>query len=450
MSKKLIIFLVIDVIVITSLIIANNVIGARVESSVDEQLQAIFTENAATAPFQFEYNEVKANPFGRSITITGFKMLGDQFIPLDMQANSVKLKMPVSEIISLARNKELKSINKMSIDLQGPVFKSEDSDARFLAKSMKMTFRGEASLFEMERMDDGFLPSTKQSLDINFQDMGWEGIEDLMLELPEQVQSALGAAYSQTGDFRLAVEYDPYKKQINLKRWEMDSKTTSAKGQALFNFTGDSFEDFEPKDGHIEMEYTLGKIKESYPELGEYSLKKAELGFNLDLDFEKSRDNFSSTNVLSLTPIKSLTYNMSMEGLKFEPAESLTDMIAQFDTSIDLSLVSLNRMALGFKMGNQDMELTTLALRLNNLVELTGKAKMAYQLLPNQGYFGEEAEVLVFDNAHFEIESKSKEIDELLQILEESMPGPFPRKNGKLIIDLSGPISNPTIKGVTD
>lgn len=450
MSKKLIIFLTVDALIIASLFIANNAIGARVESSVEEQLQIIFTENAANAPFQFEYDEVKANPFGRSVTISGFKVIGDDFAPLDMEAESVKLKMPLSEILGLARNKELKSINKMSIDLQRPVFKSEDSDARFMAKSMKMTFKGEASLFEMERMDNGFLPSTKQSIDLHFQDMGWDGIEDLMSALPAQVQSAMGSTYSQTGDFRLTVEYDPYKKQINLKRWEMDGKTTSAKGQAVFNFTGESFNDFEPKNGHVEMSYDMAKVKEAFPELGEYSLKKASIDFELDLDFANLFNIQKLSDFSSLSPLKSLNFNMNIEGLKLTPSENLNDTFSQLGTSVDLSTFSMNRMALAFNMTNKKMELGDLTLKLENLLDLSASAKMSYEVMPNQGFFGDDAEVLVFDKAHLELESKSVEIDGFIRGMEESMPKPFPRKNGKLIIDLSGPITNPTIKGVTD
>lgn len=450
MSKKLIVFFAVVVVVIAGLFVANNVIGARVASSVDEQLQVIFTENAATAPFQFEYDEVTASPLGRSVTISGFKVRGEDLFPVDMEAQSVKLKMPLSEILALANNKELKSINKMSIDLQQPVFKSEETAAKFSAKSMKMTYTGEASLFEMERMDEGFLPSTKQSIDVHFQDMGWEGIEDLLAMLPNQVQSTLGDSYSQKGSFRLSAEFDPYKKQINFKRWEIDSKTTTVKAQALFNFTGDSFEDFEPKDGYVEMDYALGKLKESFPELGEYSIKKVKAELELDLDFEKARDNPESANIFAMTPIQNLSYSMRVDGLKLEPSESMTDQISQFDASFDLSVFSVNKMNIDFEMKNGEMSLNDLTIKIDDLIDLQGSAKMGYEVLPNQGYFGEEAEVAVFENAHIEIESKSLWIDELIKGMEAPMPKPFPRKNGKLIIDISGPISNPTFKGVND
>lgn len=450
MNNKTVIIIASLILVVVSLIIGNNIVGAQVAKSVDGQLQVIFTENAATAPFQFEYDEVKANPLGRSVTIIGFKMHGTGVFPMDMEASSVKLKMPLSQILEVAKNKDLKSINNMSIDLQNPVFKSEDSEAKFVAESMKLSFNGEASLFEMERMDQGILPSTKQSIDLHFKDMGWENIEDMMLELPEELKSAFGSKYSQSGDFRLALAYDPDKKQINLKRWEVNNKRTNIKGQALLNFTGNTFEDFEPKNGHIKMSYALSQFIDAKSDLGEFSLEKAEVILETDLDFEKASDNLASGDITSLTPIKNLSYSMNVEGLKLASAENLNDIFPQLGTSITFETFSMNKMTLDFEIANKEMELNTLTIQVDDMIDIEGSAKMEYQTLPNQRYDGVEDEVLVFEKAHLEIESKSNEIDELIQMLEETMPKPFPRKNGKIIIDLSGPLSKPTIKGVTD
>ena len=140
MSSKSIIPIIIGATIIAGLFIVNSVIGAKIASNVDEQLQAMLTENEANVMFRFEYAEISSNPLERSVTISGFKMHGADLFPADMQVESVKLKMPISQTLALARNKELKSINKMSIDFQNPVFKSEDTAAKFNAKSMKVTF----------------------------------------------------------------------------------------------------------------------------------------------------------------------------------------------------------------------------------------------------------------------------------------------------------------------
>lgn len=450
MSKKPIIFLAIVVVAIASLFITNNIIGAKVASSVDDQLQAILSSNEATATLLFEYDEVTANPLGRSVTLTGFKWSGGDFMDIDMQGESVKLKIPLSEIITLAGSNELKSIRKMSIDLRNPVFKSQDSEAKLLAKSMKLAFDGEASLFEIERMNKGILPSTKQSIDINFQDMRWENIGESFTTLPEEVQSALGTAQNALADYRLSIDFDPYKKKLNVKRLEVASKSTSASLEAEFNFTGESFEDFVPKDGHIEMDYSLSKLKESLPEIGEYSINKVKASLVMDLDFEKLRGNIVSKDIFSINPIESLNLSLSIDKLKLEPSQDVSNILGQFSTPIDLSVFSMKKMQIDFETKNKEMNINTLTLQVDDMIDVEGSVKMEYQALPNQIYDGAEDEVLVFEKAYIEIESLSTDIDEIIRGLEDSMPKPFPRKNGKIIIDIIGPASNPIIKGVTD
>ncbi len=450
MNRKSLIILILAIIVISSIFIVNAVVAKKIAKSVDQQLQTLLSENDPALGLQFDYGQVNANPIGRSVTITDFKMRGIDPYDIDIEASQVKLKTSLSEILSLAGNSNLKSLRELSIDLQNPIFKSEESQPSFTAKSMKILFNGEVSPFEIERIDNGILPSTKQSVALHFQDMGWENVEELMQEVPDEVRSILGSNYNQSGNFSFALAFDPYKKQIHLTQWEINNRTTSASGNAFINFVGDSFDEFEPKDGHVEMEYKLGKIKESYPELGEYSLKKFNLGFELDLDFESVSNGPSATNFLSSTPIKSLTYRMNAEGLKLAPSESLNNTISQFDTSAALNALSMKKMALEFEMSEGKMELGKLEVKVDDLVDLTANAIMSYQVLPGQGLFGEEAEVLVFDNAYLEVRSQSKSIDDLIEMLEVNLPKPFPRKNGKTIIDMSGPVDNPTIKGVND
>lgn len=451
MSRKVIIFLTIDAIIIIGAIIANSIIGSKVAQSVDEQLQIIFKENATTAPFDFEYDKVTASPIGRSVTISGFKATGGE-LPVDLTAKAVKLKMPFSEILALAGDRELKSINKMSIDMQEPLLSADDTEASFQAKSMKLSFDGEVSLFELERTKDGLLPSTRQSIDINCQDMRFDGLQEMLADFSPQVPVDIGSfgnQFEQSGNFRLSVDYDPDAKQIHLKRIESSSESIDFNANALFNFMGESIEDFEPKDAHIEARYNVNKLKQSYLEFGEYEVRKADVAFEMDLNFDKPTDDLSS-GLLSVLPIENMSYDIEIKDISFEPTEELSSMMNQPNIPVQIQDIKLNDMTLDFKMDGKVMRLDALSLDIDDMIKLDAKAKMSYQTMPNAGLFGEDAEVLVFDNAHIELAPLSDEIKELVQMMEESMPKPFPRQGNKIIIDLSGPVNNPDIKGVTN
>ncbi len=451
MSKKVIIFLIIDAIVVIGAIIANSVIGSQVAESVDQQLQVIFKENAATAPFDFEYDKVTASPIGRSVTISGFKAKGGE-LPVDLTAKAIKLKMPFSEILALAGDKELKSIHKMSIDMQEPLFNTDKSEASFKAKSMKLSFDGEVSLFELENIENGLLPTTRQSIDINCQNMRFDGLQEMLADFspqaPVEIQS-FGNQFEQEGNFRLSLGYDPKVKQIHLKRMESSSESIDFNANAIFNFMGESIEDFEPKDAHIEARYNVTKLKQSYPELGEYEVRKADVAFEIDLNFDKSTDN-ASLSPLSIFPIKNMSYDIEVKDISFKPTEELSSMMNQPNVPIQIDDIKLNDMTLDFKMDGDVMRLDALSLDIDNMIKLNAKAKMSYQTMPNAGFFGEDAEVLVFDNAHIELSQLSDQLMELVEMMEEDMPRPFPRKGNKIIIDLSGPVTSPDIKGIID
>ncbi|MCE7991222.1 MAG: hypothetical protein HEP71_04545 [Roseivirga sp.] len=450
MKRKPIIILVVLVTISAGIFITNRALGNKVAESVDEQLQSIIKEKGAELPFDLQYSHITASPMTGSVTIHNYAIIveeEEEEMGGGMTGSSVKLSMPITEVLALGKGKELMAINKMTITMEDPETRSESGLVVFEADYFRLSYDGELSLFELERAEKGFLPESRQQVAISAKGMrvASENFGELLEELDFQLPAndALSEQFKEKADFELSVEFDPDKKVLVVDEFSSKNGFSKVKGSGALYFEGNSVEEFESKRGNFSVSYQMESYETEYSEMGKIVFDGGSMEVSGDFDY--SRQNAMLPPGI---PDMNISLETSLDGFEIELGDEFNQLIAQTGISLNQNSLKINEIQIDFKKENDEINLKELLIDIEDMVRLKATIKMAKGTTTN--IFGMEDEDMLFSSSKIEISDLSDSLEEMIEEMEASMPNPFPRKGSKIVIELTGALSNPQIKGVTD
>ena len=446
MNKKLVITLVVVGVIIAGTLIANTIVGSRVAESVDQQLKSMQTDDSMMLPFEFEYESVSSNPIGGSVTIHNFKIASEELDNASFKAESVEMSMPLSEILSIMNEgKKLESIHKMSIALITAEI-SMDNQVMFKADEFALSYDGELSIFEIERAEQGILPSTRQSVGIRARGMRVTNVEEALKDLDvfSDYSDSFISQLKERQDLDLQVSFDPDKKTLTIDELSQKNGYSSMEGEGTILFTGEKVEDFEPVGGDLEISYDVNAYEMNNPMFGYISTDGGSM--SLKADFKMPEGDFMELG----TPSFNFEYKAKIDNFEMDLNQENLMSAAQAGIPLEDSKISIRTMEIDIEKQAGSLDLNTLKVNIKDFVNLDAYAHL--EGIDEEDMIGSMASGIGVNisDAKIEISDMSESIQELFEGFEESMPKPFPRKGGKIIIELSGDVGNPTIKGVTD
>lgn len=447
MKRRPIIILVIIVIISAGIFITNRVMGNKVAEAVDDQLQTMIREKGAELPFALRYSHITSSPIAGSVTIHDYTISVEEEIGGGMSGSSVELSMPITEVLALANGKELTAINKMTITMQDPETKSESGLVIFEADYFRLSYDGELSLFELERVEMGFLPKSRQSVAISARGMrvASENINGFFDELGFQIpaQASLMERFNEKADFELSVEFDPDKKVLVVDKFSSKNGFSNANGSATLYFQGDTVEEFEGKSGKFSVSYEMDAYETEFPEVGKLVFSGGSM--EVSGDFDNSREKALLTPGV---PDLNISLQTSLDGFEIELDDQVDDLISRSGIPLNQNSLKINEVQIDFRKDEDDINLKELLIDIENT--LTLKATMQMAKGTTTDIFGMENEDMIFSSSKIEISGLSDSIQEMIDEMEATLPKPLIRKGNKIVIELTGSLSNPQIKGVTD
>ena len=447
MNKKLVITLVILGVLIVGTLVANNIVGSRVAESVDKQLQAMKDDDTGLLPFEFEYESVSASPINGSVTITNFNIIAEDIDFGTFKSEAIELSMPLGEIFAIMNDKELTAVNKMSIELVSPYF-SYEGVKMFEADMFELSYDGEISFFELDRAEEGLLPSTRQSVAVSTRNMGLANSDEIMDLLEEDLEdigpfaASLREQLKEKSDLDIALSFDPEMKKFRLKEFMSRTSFATIEGEGEVNFDGEGVEDFEPVGGQFEIAYETGAYEMDDPNFGSFKYAGGDL--YVKAEFEMPGDDFFEP------PVVNFTVKMDMDELQFTISDDDLYDAAMQGIPLESPEISIKAFVIDIEKDGDSMDLNELKLNIKDQINLN-----AYMHIEGDGDIditsGLDAGLgAKIKSAKIEISDLSEMLNEMVQDFEEGFPKPFPRKGDKIVIELSGSLEDPIIKGVTD
>lgn len=447
MKKKSIIILAVVVVLAVGIFIANSVIGAKVADSVDQQLKAMIKEQGSEIPVTITYSHVTASPITGSVTIHDYA-ISEPNEDVTMTGASVKLGMPLTEIFALSNDKELKSIRKMSITMETPEIKAAGI-VMFEADYFRLAYDGELSLFELKNAENGILPQSRQAVAVSARGMkvNQENLQDALEALglfdsQVSIGDALKEQFKEKSDFDFSAEFDPDKKLLTIDNFSSKTGIADMSAFGSLNFTGDSVDDFEPVSGDFTASYEMKAYEMDNPAIGKIKFGGGNMEATFDFDASKE------STLIPDMPDFNLSLQTSMNGFEIELLDEMEQTMAQSGIPLSQKSIKFNEFEIDFRKQGDEMSLRKLVIDIEDFVNLEASISMESGKTTNM--FGMETEEAVFKSSKIEISGLSDELKTMIEEMEENMPKPLPRKGDKIVIELSGSLSNPQIKGVTD
>ncbi len=414
------VLLPIIVVLIIAVWVGNRIYGNKIAREIDAELQAKMAKNEL--PVNFEYSEIKVNPLFSELTIADLSVSGLDSTVL-FTSHAVDIDIPYKEALRLAESSDFEEINSLTVSFGDPLFEVLRNNMSLGFDELTIDFDGHLTKADFEQLQDQF-PATKQELKCSF--------SSLELQLPEQFMkmspfSDLQKQFTQFDKGSYTVAYLPGTNALNVTEVELKSSVVSYSGNTTIHYKGDGLKNvvaqstdtesdllFQPKDISWENE-AGGK--------GEFELKRLKMTVNstanmnsktfpegeMKLELEKLKVKIDNPNKSNNNPMKFSLNDFDVEKLNVNYRLDKGKMSIS-DTGIESSIMNATIFA--------DVDMDTI-----NVANSTINA------------------------AKVEIADLAPKLEEMLTGFEQQMGKELPREDGKIVLELSGRLMRPTIKG---
>lgn len=409
------------VLLVVAVFVGNHILGNKIANEIDVQLKTNIEKNEL--PVSIDYTEVKVDPLFTSVKLVGVSIAAPEEAGT-FKSKEIEIDIPYKEALRLAGSTEFEELKSFAIKFVNPEFVGLELELMVKLDELTIDFDGHLTKENLENLQNKF-PDEKQELTFSF--------SGLKIDLPEEyakipLLSELQKQFSELDKGSYTLAYLPEKKEVNIKEFSITSPIISYNGNSSLSYKGSGFNDFKPQNAHVQSELILKPDNFEWEDengKGEFSLGKlafkTNMHVNLDnktlpegemsIDVQKLKINYGDENQNSGggSPLNMTFNNVDMEKLEFH--YKLEDEVLSItDTEIKSSILD----AIIFANVQIDP---------SNPVNST------------------------ITDAKIEVGKMSSDLETMIAGFEQQMGKELPRTNGKIILELSGKIASPKIKG---
>lgn len=414
------VLLLVVVVLIIAVFVGNRIYGNKIAREIDADLRAKMAKNEL--PVNFEYSGIKVNPLFSELTIADLSVSGFDSTVL-FTSHTVDIDIPYKEALRLAESTDFEEINSLKVTFVKPLLKVGKNNMLLGFNDLTVDFDGHLTKADLEQIQDQF-PATKQELKCSFSSME--------LQLPEQFLkmspfSDLQKQFTQFDKGSYTVAYLPGTNALNVTEVELKSSVVSYSGNTTIHYKGDGLKNFVPQSTDTESDLLFQPKDISWENeaggKGEFELKRLKMTVNstanmnsktfpegeLKLELEKLKVKIDNPNKSNRNPMKFSLNDFDVEKLNVNYRLNKEKMTIS-DTGIESSMLNATIFA--------DVDMDTI-----NVANSTINA------------------------AKVEIADLAPKLEEMLTGFEQQMGKELPREDGKIVLELSGRLMRPTIKG---
>lgn len=402
--------------------IYGNVLSAKIEERLIERIKDANTNITVV------FNEIIVNPLFSKIKLEGFIIDSKSGKNL-VKGKHVELDMPYAEAIQLLKSKRFEEVKSFRVKLKDIEVYVEDIDNKLIINNLTLDFKGHLTQHDFKNINSVF-PVKKQA--VKFVANGMRFAETPWMHAlgftEEQIKD-----YNQVDKLLMELRFSPNKKVFVLEDLYLDSPIITYKSKGHISYSGDGIEGVTPVEigSSIDLKLNDNGIEWGDPKKsGRYSLN------NLRVKMDGVVEQVDGVRI-----IKSQNSDILMKEFKLEYAG---DKKNQMEAKTAL---------FGIEMDELSIELLTVQTSLKDNILSIKNTKLSSVLL--------NADL----NAEIEVDSANFTASEIVKgklILSNLFPGlqnglstlelmtgqSLPRQGNNIIIEMSGPVSRPNIKGL--
>jgi hypothetical protein len=418
--KTKIVFTVIVVLLVFA-VVANRILGNKMAKEIDLALQAKLEKNEL--PVTIDYAKIKVNPLFSQVKVSGLSVNG----PGEEGTFSCKridIDIPYKEALRLAESSEFEALNSIKIRLVQVSLISIDSSNSVEFDDLVADFNGQLTKADFENLDTRF-PDKKQELILSFSGLKLN-LNDKIYQNPPFSQLMVQLTAIDKGSYKLA--YLPEKKELDIRDFSIESPVISYKGHATLKYEGDCARDFKPVSADMETVLRFEPKKFDWEDerggKGEFQLGK--------LIFSTKSDVLFDQKTFPQGDMKLEVDNLSIH---------YTDKGNQQGGSM-----------FNFSLNNLDVEKLDLNYRLSNDKLNISDSRLKSSILDADLYADVDIDNTnpansTIKEAKLRAQNLSPELEKMLTGFERQMGKNLPREDDAIVLELTGKLARPTIKG---
>ena len=409
------------IVLLIAVFVANGIYGAKVAKEIDANLKTMIAENEL--PVEITYTKVKVNPLFSKVKIVEVSVA----VPdksRSFKCNSVHISVPPSEVLRLTEMEEFEEIKSFELTLVKPQVNTNEAGPSVEFSKLVVDFDGDLSKADFEKLAMQF-PDKKQKIELSFSDLKVKFPEN---SVPTPLISKLQEQFSTIDAGTYTLIYNPDSKEINSPEFSIKSPVISYSGQTLFKYDGNNATEFKPKTLEMKTEMNLEpksfKWEDENGGKGEFQLDKLVFNTNTQISFDNRTLPKGDMNI----ELKKLKINYDDEN-----ANKASSMM-------NLSVKDLDIRSLEFNCQMDEERLSITDSRIESSL-------LEADIYADADIDNSNPANSTINEAKVTIQKLGPDLEKLVNGLEMQMGKELPRENGAIVLELTGKLSRPTIKG---
>ncbi len=409
------------ILLVIGVFVGNRILGNKIATQIDAELKSKIDKNELLVAIQ--YSEIKVDPLFTSVKFIGVSIDAPESRGV-FKSKEIKIDIPYKEALRLAESTEFEELKSFAIEFVKPEITGLDNELGVKLDQLTIDFDGHLTKENLENLQTKF-PAEKQKLKFSFSALSVNLPEEYaniqpLLELQKQFMEVDKGSYT--------LVYLPEEKEFNIQEFSISSPILSYKGLSTFSFEGSGFNDFKPQLAHMESELIVKPDDFAWEDengKGEFSLKKLEFTTNMQMQFVN-------------TTLPEGEMNLKVEKLKTKYEEENQNAGGGSPLSISFNNFDLEKLEFHYLLEDEKLCVTNSEIK-SSVFDATIFANVQVDKLNPANSSIIEAKV--------EVSKLSSDLEKTLTGFEKQMGQELPRENGKIILELSGNIARPKIKG---
>ena len=437
MFKKILLSLL--VIFIVAFFIGNFVLGQFLAGLIDEEVKSNLSK--MDLPFDLEYGELSINPIMGKVCIEKINVTNFQEAPIDFKCDEISLNLSLLDGIKMASRQAL-FISSFDVVVENPTVFSEVFSNEINFGSVGVSFDGsitEEMLNDLETK----LPNEAQNLGIAFSDLKVTLPTEFLEELDLSKQATdelldLIKMLAVIDDFYLELNFSPESNQLAINELSVSTPFLDFENSVKLNYTGKNPEEILPEMLELKSDFRFSpsSLSLGIPELtGSISLNEMSSSIDVLLDLEDWEELEDG--------IPQGSFSLELLGLKgqFTNPQKRELSLTQFESmlGVDVNDIRIDKASVSFEMQEQTFSVSNTSINSS-----LGSIDLSTEI----SIVDEDLDESIITEGLIVISDLSPELKKLISDLELSIGETLPRDGQDIILDFSGEVGDPKIKGL--
>ena len=437
MFKKILLSLL--VVFIIAVFIGNFVLGKFLSGLIDEEVKSNLSK--MDLPFDIEYSELSINPIMGKVCIEEINVTNFQEASIDFKCDEISLNLSLFDGIEMASRQEL-FVSSFDVKVENPTMFSEVFQNEINFGSIEINFDGSITEETINHLETK-LPKEEQNLEISFSDLKvnlpTESLEEL--DLSKQATKELLELINMLAvidDFYLELNFSPESKQLSINELSVSTPLLDFENSVQLNYTGQNLEDVVPKILKLksDLSFSPNSLTLGIQELtGSISLKEISSSIDILIDLEDWEELEDG--------IPQGSFSLELLGLKgqFTKRQKRDMSLNQIEAmlGVDVNDIRVDKASVSFEIQDHTFSVSNTYLNTSH-----GSIDFSTEIF----IINEDLEESIITEGLIVISDLSPEFKKLISELELDIGETLPRDGNDIILDFSGEIGEPKIKGL--